>query len=37
MESLPFRDVELIAHVKQIAEIHGISLKSAITYYIKKL
>ncbi|MBD2604035.1 hypothetical protein H6G81_05705 [Scytonema hofmannii FACHB-248] len=37
MEANPFRDVELIAHVKQIAEIHGISLKSAITYYIKQL
>lgn len=37
MESNSFRKLELLAHVKQIAEIHGISLQEAITYCIKKL
>jgi hypothetical protein len=37
MESNSFRDLELIAHVKQIAEIHGISVQEAIKYCIKKL
>lgn len=37
MESNSFRDLEIIAHVKLIAEIHGISVQEAIKYCIKKL
>lgn len=37
MDKSDFRKLELIAHVKQIAEIHGISLQEAIKYCIRKL
>ncbi len=37
MDFLSFRNLELIAHVKQIAEIHGISVQEAVKYCIQKL
>lgn len=37
MESNSFRKLELLAHVKQIAEIHGISIQEAVKYCIQKL
>ena len=37
MKSNCFRDLEIIAHVKQIAEIHDISVEEAIKYCIRKL
>ncbi|GJD22944.1 hypothetical protein RIVM261_079000 [Rivularia sp. IAM M-261] len=37
IESNSFRKLELIAHVKQIAEIHNISVQEAVKYCIQKL
>lgn len=37
MESNSFRKLELLAYVKQIAEIHGISVQEAVKYCIQKL
>lgn len=37
MESNSFRKLELIAHVKQIAKIHNISVEEAVKYCIQKL